>query len=77
MSWWEKYFVQEEKYEDIRATSDPESANIERDMDKLDFHIRRFRLALEQCTNPRKRPELEKNLRYYENLKLTRSIRGD
>ena len=39
------------------------------DGDRLDRHIRRFTLALEQCEKPEKRKELQAWLDYYSNLK--------
>lgn len=36
-----------------------------RDHDRAAVHVERFTRALEQCTNPAKRGELERNLRYW------------
>lgn len=36
-----------------------------RDLDKTEFHIRRFELALDQCTKRDKQDELRKNLNYW------------
>lgn len=33
--------------------------------EKVEFHIRRFTRALEQCTDAKKRADLERNLRYW------------
>lgn len=49
----------------------------ERSMSKVDFHIARFRRALDQCTNPRKKKELERNLKYWTGVKNLTRFAGD
>ena len=44
-------------------------------MDKVDFHIRRFTLALEQCEKGAERQaELERNLNYWLAIKAARGL---
>ena len=45
---------------------------------KVDFHIRRFSLALQQCENPAKREELARNLAYWQAIKAANAaLEGD
>jgi hypothetical protein len=54
----------------------PPSDPSERDFDKVDFHIQRFKDAIEQCQKGETRlAELRRNLRYWETVKCLHEIR--
>jgi hypothetical protein len=69
MGWWAnltgKASPVEQVIEPQRIGGDPTLT----DGDRLDRHIWRFTLALEQCEKPDKRKELQAWLDYYSNLK--------
>lgn len=56
----------------------PEAAPLvlPRDSDDAVFHVERFERALEQCTNPNKKPELEKNLAYWKAILAANELKA-
>lgn len=61
MGWFSDIFGLEEE---VAAPTTDEGLS-PRDLDKVDFHIKRFELALDQCTKRDKQDELRKNLNYW------------
>lgn len=60
MNWFSRLFSQEPAPEVQSASALTLAAPA-----KIEFHIRRFRRAIEQCTDPERLPELQANLDYW------------
>jgi hypothetical protein len=48
-----------------------------RDLEKVDFHIRRFTLALDQATDESRRAELQQNLDYWMAIKTAAALKPE